>query len=122
MEDAIKEIVFAAVDQAADVLLVTDVSGRILYANRSFERVTGYRLEEIRGNNPRILRSHVHDDEFYTSMWFTILKGEVWSTPIVNRRNDGSLYQAHETITPIRDPDGNVCYYLASQEIGRAHV
>ena len=55
----------AAVEQAAETMVITDAQGTIRYVNPAFEKNTGYSREEAIGNNPRILKSGRHDHEFY---------------------------------------------------------
>lgn len=86
--------------------MLTDRGGHITWANPAFSRLTGYSLDELRGQNPRVLRSGLHDEAFYASLWRTVLAGEVWHGEVVNRRKDGSLYVEEQTITPVADEQG----------------
>ncbi len=104
---------FSAVEQAHEAILITDASGTILYVNPAFERFTGYTREEAVGQNPRLLKSGEQPAVFYREMWATLLRGEVWSGRIVNRRKDGSKYQEEMVISPVRDAGGTVVNYAA---------
>jgi PAS domain S-box-containing protein len=103
----------AAVEQAAEVIMVTDVGGAIEYVNPAFERISGYTASEVIGENPRILKSGKHDEAFYREMWETLRRGEVWSGHFVNRRKDGSLIEEDATISPVRDPSGKIAHFVA---------
>jgi PAS domain S-box-containing protein len=103
----------AAVEQAAEVIMVTDVAGAIEYVNPAFERISGYTTGEVIGENPRILKSGKHDEAFYRKMWETLRRGEVWSGRFVNRRKDGSLVEEDATISPVRDPSGEIAHFVA---------
>jgi two-component system cell cycle sensor histidine kinase/response regulator CckA len=103
----------AAVEQAAEIIMVTDVGGAIEYVNPAFERITGYTTGEVIGENPRILKSGKHDEAFYREMWETLRRGEVWSGRFVNRRKDGSLVEEDATISPVRDPSGEIAHFVA---------
>ena len=97
----------AALDAAADIVLITDQDGVIEYVNRAFTQVTGYAPNEAIGQTPRILKSGKHDAQFYKKMWDTILSGAVWTGALSNRRKDGTEYVGRMTITPLpADPDG----------------
>ena len=102
-----------AVEQAAEAIMITDVDGTIEYVNPAFERVTGYSREEAVQSNARILKSGKHDATFYSSMWRTLLNGEVWSGHLVNRRKDGTFYEEEATISPVRNKAGKVVNYVA---------
>ena len=103
----------AALEAAANGIVITDREGRVLWVNPAFTRITGYTLDEALGRNPRLLRSGVHDPDFYQALWQTILAGQVWQGEITNRRKDGSLYVAEQTITPVRDEHGEIRYFIA---------
>ena len=103
----------AAIDQAAEAIVVTDPEGRIVYANPAFEQVTGYTRAELLGQNPRVLKSGVHDASFYDSMWATLLAGRTWRGLLVNRRKDGSSFEEEAAISPVRDQAGVTTAYVA---------
>ncbi len=102
-----------AVDQAAEVIVVTDTDGTIQYANPAFERVTGFSREETVGQNSRILKSGRQDRAFYEELWNTISNGEVWSGHFTNMKKDGSIYEEDATISPVRDDGGQIISYVA---------
>jgi PAS domain S-box-containing protein len=104
---------FAAMEQAAETVVITDVDARILYTNPSFERTTGYARHEVLGLNPRILKSDKHDASFYHKMWDTLTRGEVWHGHLINKRKDGSFYEEDATISPVRDDSGRIVNYIA---------
>jgi PAS domain S-box-containing protein len=91
-----------ALTSAANAIVITDRDGVILWANPAFTDLTGYRMEELLGQNPRLLKSGIQDREFYREMWATILSGRVWQGELVNRRKDGSLYTEEMSITPVQ--------------------
>jgi len=101
---------------AADGIIITDSTGTIAWANPAFTSMTGYTLEEVRGQNPRILRSGVQREAFYRQMWDTIASGGVWRGELYNRRKDGSLYVEEMTITPVLDEDGAITHYVAIKQ------
>jgi len=102
-----------AVSQAAETVVVTDLNGTIQYVNPAFERMTGYRAVEAIGQNPRILRSGQHNQQFYQTLWETILRGETWRGRFINRRKDGSLYKEEAVISPVRDEAGQITNFVA---------
>ncbi len=93
----------AAIEQAAEEILITDVEGNIRYCNLAFEHSTGYSRSEVIGRNPRFLKSGKHDAELYRVLWNTILNGRVWGGRFTNRKKDGSLYEVEGTTSPILD-------------------
>lgn len=106
----------AAVEQSPVAIMISDEEGRIEYVNHYFTKLTGYREDEIVGKNPRILRSAETPQEQYQRLWRTIGAGEAWRGEIQDRRKNGELYWAYETISPLRDDQGRVRRYLAIQQ------
>jgi PAS domain S-box-containing protein len=105
-----------ALEAAANAIVIADREGTILWANPAFEQLTGYALDEVLGQNPRFLKSGVHDPPFYEGMWQTILAGQVWHEEVVNRRKDGVLYTEEMTITPVRDSQGEIGHFIAIKQ------
>lgn len=106
----------AALEAAANGIIITDRNGTIRWANPAFTRLTGYTAEEAIGRNPRVLKSGIHDQAFYRHLWETVLSGRVWQGEIVNRRKDGSLYTEEQTITPVLDERGGIAHFIAIKQ------
>ncbi len=106
----------AALEAAANTVIITDQDGIICWVNRAFTSLTGYTADEVIGKNPRLLNSGVHDAEFYRQMYETILGGSVWRGEIVNRYKDGRLGHEESTITPLRGDDGTITHFIAIKE------
>jgi diguanylate cyclase (GGDEF)-like protein/PAS domain S-box-containing protein len=108
----------AALEAAANTIVITDYEGKIVWVNRAFTTMTGYSKEEVLGKNPRLLKSGELPDSFYATLWSTISSGKVWHGELVNRRKDGTTYTEEMTITPVtRDvgnPDNN--YFVAIKQ------
>jgi PAS domain S-box-containing protein len=98
----------AAVEQAADDILVTDATGKITYVNSAFERTTGYSRTEAVGRSPRFLDSGTHDPAFYHSIDTTIAGGQTWHGRFCNRTRDGRMILQDASISPILDTAGHV--------------
>lgn len=112
----------AAIEQAAEEILITDAAGCIVYVNPAFELVTGFSRQEVLGKNPRFLKSGKQKSAFYDNMWRTLLKGETWTGRFINKNKDGLLFTEDATISPVRDNHGVTVNYVAvkrdiSQEI-----
>jgi PAS domain S-box-containing protein len=103
----------AAVEQAADGIVITDTDGRIQYVNPAFTGLTGYTGAEAVGKNPRILKSGRQPAEVYETLWSTIRSGRVWNGELTNRRKDGTLYREEMQIAPVEDSTGEIVSYIA---------
>ena len=113
--EAARDLLGAAVEQAAEVAIVTDTTGTIQYVNPAFERVTGFARAEAVGNNPRILKSGIQGPDVYRQMWETLTSGGVYSGTFVNRKKSGEHYVAEVVISPVRDAAGEVIRYIGLQ-------
>jgi PAS domain S-box-containing protein len=106
----------AALEAAANAIVITDRNGTIQSVNPAFTALTGYTALEAVGQNPRILKGGKQDEAFYRKLWQTISSGQVWTGELTNRRKDGSLYAEEMTITPLRNPDGVIIRYIAIKQ------
>lgn len=97
----------------ATIVSVTDSQGHILDANEPFCTITGYRLDELIGQNHRIINAGYHDTDFWDRLWQTISQGQVWRGEICNRARDGRIYWAQTTIVPALNRYGSPARYLA---------
>lgn len=103
----------AAVRQAAESIIITDTAGKVLFVNPSFEALTGYRMEEMKGRNLHVLSSGKHTEAFYSDLWSTIRSGKVWRGHMINRKKDGSLFEEEAVISPVFDAGGEIANYVA---------
>lgn len=101
------------VEQASDVVIITDPEGRMEYVNEAFETITGYPRDEAIGQNTRILKSGKHDDGFYHSMWHTLKCGDAWRGRIINRKKDGSLFQVEAAMSPLQNSHGEIVNFVS---------
>ncbi len=107
----------AALNSAANGIVITDVNAAIEWANPAFTAMTGRTLAEAVGRTPgEVLKSGRQDAAFYQRMWATILAGQVWSGELVNRRKDGSVYDEALTISPVTDVNGRIQHFVAIKQ------
>ncbi|MEI8131972.1 MAG: PAS domain S-box protein [Leptolinea sp.] len=107
----------AALNAAANSIVITNKDGFVEWANPAFTNLTGYTLEEVTGKNLRdLVNSGQQSREFYQNLWGTILAGQIWHGEIINHRKDGTLYTEEMTITPILDAMGKICQFIAIKQ------
>lgn len=102
------------IDQAVEIIIITDPAGVILYVNPALEQVAGYSLTEIVGQNIQILESG-HNPALFQEMWAAIKAGRVWRGRLVNRRKDGTTFTVETIISPVRDENGTIVNYVSTQ-------
>jgi PAS domain S-box-containing protein len=106
----------AALDAAANAIMIADQAGKMIWANPSFMDLTGYGLDEIVGQKTRLLKSGQQETSFYRQLWQTILDGNVWFGEVINRRKNGELYHEEMTIAPVPDVNGHISHYIAVKQ------
>ncbi len=102
----------AAVDKTA-IVAVTDARGNIVHVNSEFVRISGYSREELIGQNHRLLSSGRHGKDFWSAMYQTVVRGEVWRGQVCNRAKDGHEYWVDTAICCTFDQDGKVHRFVA---------
>jgi PAS domain S-box-containing protein len=104
------------IDSAFDVIVITDADGRITYINPAFEAVTEYRPDEVIGEKISILKSEIHDEDFYKKLWDTITSGNVWRGEFINRKKSGEIYHTSAVIFPIY-AEGEIHYAAIQRDV-----
>jgi diguanylate cyclase (GGDEF)-like protein/PAS domain S-box-containing protein len=110
-----KQALFLAsvVNQIKQMVVVTDLKGNIVYANDTFIHKTGYSKEFIIGNSMNFLRSGKHTKSFYANFWQTILQNKSYHGVFINKCKNGELYFAQKTISPMKDENGDIEFFIS---------
>ncbi|OUS27915.1 hypothetical protein A9Q98_08520 [Thalassotalea sp. 42_200_T64] len=114
MENELK--IAAAAFDTRSAITITDRNGNIIRANKAFTDITGYDLADVLGQNPSILSSGKHDQQFYQHLWQAIIDTGFWQGEIYNRHKNGSIYPEWITISSIKNDAGEIIYYVATFE------
>jgi len=114
--DARLALLGGALSAAANAVFITGRDAVIEWVNDAFVALTGYAREELIGRTPRLLQSGLQDAEYYRTLKKTIRGGDSWCGEVTNRRRDGTLYTAQQTITPILEGGRRVRHFVAIQQ------
>jgi len=114
-EDVLRQL-YHAVEQSPAGIMITDLEGRIEYANPRFTAVSGYTLGEVRGQNSRILKSGQMPLAEYARLWKTVSAGGEWRGEFANRTKHGGMYWEAASISPVRDAAGRITHYVKVAE------
>lgn len=107
------ELLASVFDATSEGILIVDADMRIIEANRAFLVMSGYRLEELLGQNPRLLQSGRQDAAFYRRMWTELAAWGHWDGQIWDRRSDGSLFAAYLSVSRVLAEDGGLSHYIS---------
>ena len=99
-------------ENSSEAILITDADNRIVSVNRAFEGITGYDLDAVRGQDPKLLSSGRCSPEFYRDMWAQLRASGHWSGEMWDRRRDGVIYPKWLNISAIVDDRGQVSHYM----------
>ncbi|MBI5302492.1 MAG: PAS domain S-box protein [Chloroflexi bacterium] len=115
IEDQLRQL-SRAIEQSPVSIVITDTVGDIEYVNPKFTHVTGYTFEEVRGKNPRILKSGEMPPQAYKELWETVFTGKEWRGEFHNKKKNGELYWESASISPITDMAGKITHFVAVKE------
>ncbi|WP_456390533.1 EAL domain-containing protein [Hydrogenimonas sp.] len=96
-----------------EAITITDEMGRIVKVNKAFSHITGYEPSEVIGKSPSVLKSGIHDREFYSEMWSDIRKHGYWKGEIFNKRKNGEIYPELLSISAVKDHKSHTSHYVA---------
>ncbi len=105
-----------AVRQSPASIIITNPKGEIEYVNPKFTEITGYSFEEIKGNNPKILKSGLMAPEVYKNLWKDLLSGREWRGEFYNKKKNGELYWESATISSILNNKNEITNFISVQE------
>lgn len=105
-----------AVEQSPASIVITDLKGAIEYVNPKFVQLTGYSFEEVKGQNPRVLKSGETPSKEYAKLWTAITSGGEWRGEFHNKKKNGEMYWESAVISPITNTHGKITHFLAVKE------
>lgn len=100
-------------------IVITDPARQdnpIVYANPAFEKMTGYRLDEVVGRNCRFLQDGDRDQPQIDTIRHCVDAGEICTTTLRNYRKDGSLFWCRMHLFPVRNGQGRLARFVAFLE------
>jgi len=115
VEESLRKLSLA-IEQTPHSIVITNTRQEIEYVNDAFVRSTGHPRAEAIGKTPAMLQSGLTPASTYAELKQAMADGTEWRGEFVNRRRDGSDYEAFAIISPVRQPDGRVTHFLAIEE------
>ena len=110
-------LLIKALESSINCIVITNKDAYVEWANPAFEKLTGFKISEIIGKNPKeFISSRKQTKEFYSQMWKTILDKKPWRGELINKKKDGSLYDEELIITPVLDEKGEIVNFIAIKQ------
>lgn len=110
-------LLIAALEAAANGIVITDKDAIVIWANPAFGRLTGYSPEEAIGHKPNeLIKSGLQSEVFYRDMWGDLLGGQHWRGELINKRKNGSLYHEELSIAPVKNGKGEITHFIGIKE------
>ena len=108
------QLLSQAVEQMDEMVRITDIDGNIIYVNPATSKTTQYDEDEILGQNSKIFQSGRHSQDFYETLWKTILSGKTYQNILINKKKDGTLFYDEKIISPLKNEEGNIRYFIST--------
>ena len=90
-------------DTTSQPVLIVNSEIEIEYVNEAWEKQFRYKIEEVQGQNPRMLKSGQTPVEVYKKMWETLNVEKMFQTDeIIDKRKNGTFFNLLTTIFPVR--------------------
>lgn len=105
-----------AIEQSPVMTYITNLKGEIEYLNPVVAEITGYSVDELLGQNPRIFSSGEKPKEDYQILWETLMAGKMWNGEFHNKKKNGESYWVSAAISPVSNSTGHITHYLAIEE------
>jgi diguanylate cyclase (GGDEF)-like protein/PAS domain S-box-containing protein len=115
--EARNNLLIAALEAAANGVVITDKNATVIWTNPAFGRLTGYSPEEAVGSKPNeLIKSGMQNEAFYQEMWGNLLAGQPWRGELINKRKDGSLYHEELSIASVKNGAGEITHFIGIKE------
>jgi len=115
--EARNNLLIAALEAAANGIVITDKDAVVIWANPAFGRLTGYSPEEAVGHRPNdLIKSGLQNGAFYQDMWANLTIGQHWRGELINKRKNGSLYHEELSIAPVKNSVGEITHFIGIKE------
>jgi diguanylate cyclase (GGDEF)-like protein/PAS domain S-box-containing protein len=100
-------------ENSGEAIMIMDADSLAVSVNRAFLEMSGYQPSEVLGKAPAMLKSDLHDEDFYHRLWQSLTDTDYWQGEIWNRRKNGEVYPEWLGISTLHSPDGKVTHYVA---------
>lgn len=97
-----------------DAIMITDTRGIICSVNGAFEKASGYTHDEAIGRPASLIKSGLHDNDFYKNMWQALHNGHDFRAVFINRKKNGEIFHEEKHIRPFIDGAGITTHFVST--------
>jgi len=116
-DDVLKNVESESLLLETCLISKADKHGKIVYANDKFCQISGYSLEELIGQDHKVVNSGVHNKEFWKNMYTTVVKEQkLWHDTVTNKNKNGELYYVKSWIKGIFSETGEFSGYVSVRQ------
>jgi len=101
-----------SVEQAADLVVITNRESKVEFVNKAVEEVTGYSRDEFLAGGMDLLQAENNDRRDHAAMWEVLLAGQQIQAEVMYTRKNGEFIYLDEIATPIKDSEGSVTHVV----------
>jgi len=105
-----------AVEASPNPILITNADGRIEYANKKSEQVSGYSLAEMFGQKLDKYKAESMTAEVFDEIWSIAAGRGEWAGEIENRKKDGSHHWIKIYLAAVFDDENQITHYVVIYE------
>ncbi|GFO59761.1 hypothetical protein GMST_20860 [Geomonas silvestris] len=107
----------SVIEQSSDLVLIASARGAVTYSNPRFSEVTGYRKDEVLGQDFRMLLESAAELAPDAQLWETITAGSHWRGEVLCSKKEGGRFSAELSISPLTGTHGNLEFVAVMHDI-----
>ena len=111
--DEARRLAATVFENSSEAIVITDANAKIISVNAAFTLISGYTLEDVKGQYPSYLKSGYEESDVYESIWAGLRSRGHWHGEAQDRKKDGMLFAGLLSISAVRDERGEITSFVA---------
>lgn len=99
-----------------EVVLITDLDLKIVFASKGIKRMTGYQEEEVLGKTPKMFQGPATSQAVLEEIKEAIKLKVPFKKTIENYKKDGRTYKCSVDATPVYNLKGKISHFIAFEK------
>ncbi|WP_420322001.1 ATP-binding protein [Flagellimonas sp.] len=116
--ETIMEIGNGVLDAVGSGIVIADAKADrfpIIYVNKAFERITGYKFKEVLGRNCNFLQSDDRHQKEIAIIRKSLVTGTACKVTLRNYRKNGTMFWNELALTPVQNKNGELAHFVGIQ-------